>query len=166
MQMKRCIKTSTPYRGKPPCQWGHCPNGSNADFQSRLAFPPLAHQCKPVFSKVLTSSSYSVKFVRLVSAIFSTTLAMKAADTNLPALNLIAAKRPLVIGHRGYCQFAPENTLPSFKLATAAGAELVELDYWPTKDGKLMVMHDGDLDRTTAATSRLAAQHIQVSTKT
>jgi len=91
---------------------------------------------------------------------------MKAADSNAPVLNLIAAKRPLVIGHRGYCQFAPENTLPSFKLAMTAGADLVELDYHHSKDGKLVVIHDSDLDRTTDATNRWRQNHIKVASKT
>jgi len=91
---------------------------------------------------------------------------MKGAETNLPAINLITAKRPLVIGHRGYCQFAPENTLPSFKLAMSAGADLVELDYYHTKDGQLIVMHDADLDRTTDATNRWGGRKIKVETKT
>jgi glycerophosphoryl diester phosphodiesterase len=91
---------------------------------------------------------------------------MKAAETNLPALRLIATKRPLVIGHRGYCQIAPENTLPSFKLAMAAGADLVELDYYHSKDGQLVVMHDPDLDRTTDATNRWGGRRIRVESKT
>jgi Glycerophosphoryl diester phosphodiesterase family len=44
-------------------------------------------------------------------------------------VTLLASQRPLAIGHHGYCQFAPENTLASFKLAMAAGADLVELDH-------------------------------------
>ena len=91
---------------------------------------------------------------------------MNASETNLPALKLLASQRPLVIGHRGYCQFAPENTLPSFKLAVAAGADLAELDYYHTKDGKLIVIHDGELDRTTDATKRWGEKHIRVETKT
>jgi glycerophosphoryl diester phosphodiesterase len=91
---------------------------------------------------------------------------MNAAETKLPALSLIASQRPLVIGHRGYCQFAPENTLPSFKLAMAAGADLVELDYHHTKDGKLIVIHDFELDRTTDATNRWATRKIKVEAKT
>ena len=71
-------------------------------------------------------------------------LDMNASETTLPALKLVASQRPLVIAHRGYCQFAPENTLPSFKLAMAAGADLVELDYYHSKDGKLVVIHDHD----------------------
>src|SRR5690349_11406123 len=115
------------------------------------------HQCKPVFSKRI--------FLLLLSMLFSLSR-MKAADTNLPALNLITAKRPLVIGHRGYCQIAPENTLPSFKLAMTAGADLVELDYYHTKDGQLIVMHDPDLDRTTDATNRWGGRKIKIESKT
>jgi glycerophosphoryl diester phosphodiesterase len=91
---------------------------------------------------------------------------MHATDESLPALKLVASQRPLVIGHRGYCQIAPENTLPSFKLAMAAGADLVELDYYPSKDGKLVVIHDGTLDRTTDATNRWAQKKIKVESKT
>jgi glycerophosphoryl diester phosphodiesterase len=90
---------------------------------------------------------------------------MNASETNLPTLKLVASQRPLVIGHRGYCQFAPENTLPSFKLAMAAGADLVELDYYHSKDGKLVVIHDHELDRTTDATNRWAQKKIKVETK-
>lgn len=94
------------------------------------------------------------------------TLAMNASDSDLPALKLLASRRPLVIGHRGYCQLAPENTLPSFQLALAAGADLVELDYYHSRDGKLVVIHDHELDRTTDATNRWHQKKILVETKT
>jgi len=93
-------------------------------------------------------------------------LNMNAAETTLPALRLDASQPPLEIGHRGYCQFAPENTLPSFKLALAAGADLVELDYYHSRDGKLVVIHDGELDRTTDATNRWHQKKILVESKT
>ena len=93
-------------------------------------------------------------------------LIVNASNTDLPALTLLASQRPLVIGHRGFCQIAPENTLPSFQLAIAAGADLVELDYYPSKDGKLVVIHDHDLDRTTDATNRWKQTKIKVESKT
>jgi glycerophosphoryl diester phosphodiesterase len=93
-------------------------------------------------------------------------LDMNASEANPPALKLLASQRPLVIAHRGYSQFAPENTLPSFKLAMAAGADMVELDYYPTLDGKLIVIHDHNLDRTTDATARWAGTNINVEAKT
>ena len=91
---------------------------------------------------------------------------MNAAEPKLPAPTLLASPRPLVIAHRGYSQFAPENTLPSFKLAMAAGADLVELDYHHTKDGQLVVIHDHDLDRTTDATNRWGEAKVKVAAKT
>jgi glycerophosphoryl diester phosphodiesterase len=108
---------------------------------------------------------------RLCGLLCSLTLApvaitMNAAEPNLPAPKLLAAQRPLVIAHRGYSQLAPENTVPSFKLALAAGADMVELDYYHSKDGKLVVIHDSTLDRTTDATNRWGQKKIKVETKT
>jgi glycerophosphoryl diester phosphodiesterase len=90
---------------------------------------------------------------------------MNAADKDAPALKLLNAKRTLIIGHRGYPQFAPENTIPSWKLAIEAGADMAELDYYHSKDGQLVVMHDGTLDRTDA-TNRWGGKKIAVSSKT
>lgn len=91
---------------------------------------------------------------------------MSATETNSPAARLLHANRPLVIAHRGYCQIAPENTLPAFRLAKAAGADLIELDYHHTKDGKLVVIHDATLDRTTDATNQWGGSKIPVASKT
>ncbi|MGC8570537.1 MAG: glycerophosphodiester phosphodiesterase [Caldivirga sp.] len=55
----------------------------------------------------------------------------------------------LVIGHRGARCCAPENTIPSFKLAIETGVNGVELDVHMTKDGEVVVIHDDTLDRTT-----------------
>ena len=79
---------------------------------------------------------------------------------------MIQSERPLVIGHRGFSAFAPENTLPSFALALAAGVDLVELDYRQSADGQLVVVHDPDLDRTTDARLRWGGKHLTVDGKT
>ncbi len=65
------------------------------------------------------------------------------------AFDLLKAEHPLIIGHRGSCATAPENTLASFKLALAAGADAIELDYHHSKDGVPVVIHDAFLERTT-----------------
>ena len=57
--------------------------------------------------------------------------------------------RPLVIAHRGDSAHRPENTLASFAGALEVGAELVELDVQLTADGRVIVLHDPTLDRTT-----------------
>ena len=55
----------------------------------------------------------------------------------------------LKIGHRGARAYEPENTLLSFKKALDLGVNAVELDVRRTKDGKLVVIHDEKVDRTT-----------------
>jgi len=58
-------------------------------------------------------------------------------------------KLPLIIGHRGAKGIAPENSLSGFKKAVELGIDGVELDVHFTKDGKLIVIHDMDLERLT-----------------
>jgi glycerophosphoryl diester phosphodiesterase len=55
----------------------------------------------------------------------------------------------LVIGHRGNRAHAPENTVESLREAAALGADAVEFDLRVSRDGRLVVMHDATLDRTT-----------------
>lgn len=60
-----------------------------------------------------------------------------------------SGRRVLVIAHRGDSGHYPENTLTAFRQAAEKGADLVELDTHATKDGVLVAIHDGTLDRTT-----------------
>lgn len=71
-----------------------------------------------------------------------------------PLLDLAA--RP-VIGHRGAAAYAPENTLASFRLGLALGADALEFDLRRSKDGIAVVMHDPTLDRTTDRTGPVGA---------
>lgn len=54
---------------------------------------------------------------------------------------------PKVIGHRGACGSAPENTLASIARAAELGAEAIEFDVTITSDGHAIVMHDVNVDR-------------------
>lgn len=51
--------------------------------------------------------------------------------------------------HRGACEYAGENTLASFYLGLACGANGIETDVWRTKDGKTVLFHDDSLLRVT-----------------
>lgn len=55
----------------------------------------------------------------------------------------------LVIGHRGACGYAPENTILSFKKAIELGVDMIEIDVHLCASGQVMVVHDDKLDRTT-----------------
>jgi glycerophosphoryl diester phosphodiesterase len=58
-------------------------------------------------------------------------------------------KSPWIIAHRGYRAKYPENTLIAFQAALDARVTMIELDVMPTRDGKLVIMHDQTIDRTT-----------------
>lgn len=68
---------------------------------------------------------------------------------------LASFPRPIVFAHRGASARAPENTLASFKLAEAEGAEAIELDAKLSSDGQVVVLHDPTLDRTTTGRGRV-----------
>jgi len=56
---------------------------------------------------------------------------------------------PPVIGHRGACAYAPENTMASFVKAAQLKVKWVEFDVMPTSDGVPIIIHDDLLNRTT-----------------
>jgi glycerophosphoryl diester phosphodiesterase len=60
-----------------------------------------------------------------------------------------------IMGHRGAPADEPENTLRSFRRALAVGVAAVEMDVQLTKDGRLAVIHDATLDRTTNGKGRV-----------
>jgi len=64
-------------------------------------------------------------------------------------------RKIIIAGHRGAKALAPENTMPSFEKAVELGVHGLETDVWMTKDGVLMLMHDGDVSRTTNATGSI-----------
>jgi len=55
----------------------------------------------------------------------------------------------LVIAHRGASYHLPEHTLPGYRLALELGADFIEPDLVPTRDGVLIALHTLDLNVTT-----------------
>ena len=98
-------------------------------------------------------------FVRLtvaVAAILVVVLSY-AAMTNrpMPEHSFTQTDRPLVIAHRGGAAQWPENTLYAFRNAIESGADALEFDVHATSDGKLVVIHDATVDRTTDGSGRV-----------
>jgi len=55
----------------------------------------------------------------------------------------------VVIAHRGASGYRPEHTLSSYRLAIALGADYVEPDLVPTRDGVLVARHESEISATT-----------------
>ena len=51
--------------------------------------------------------------------------------------------KTILFAHRGASAYAPENTLDAFSLALKLGANGLESDIWATRDGELVLDHDG-----------------------
>jgi glycerophosphoryl diester phosphodiesterase len=58
-------------------------------------------------------------------------------------------KKIIAVGHRGAAGLEPENTLLSFRKAVELGVDQIELDVRLSKDGRIVVLHDETLERTT-----------------
>ncbi len=72
-----------------------------------------------------------------------------AADFGFPEDHPLFARRYLNIAHRGGGKLAPEETLPAYESALAAGADMLEMDLHATSDGVVVLHHDSTVDRIT-----------------
>ena len=71
------------------------------------------------------------------------------------------AKRVLNIAHQGGEDEFPSNTLYAFKRSVETGADMLELDVGVTRDGKVVVLHDTTLDRTTNGHGTIASHTLE-----
>jgi glycerophosphoryl diester phosphodiesterase len=65
------------------------------------------------------------------------------------ATPVAAQPTPLVAAHRGGAGLWPENSLLAFRNALALDVDFLEFDVHLAADGKVIVLHDATLDRTT-----------------
>ncbi len=91
------------------------------------------------------TATLAVLFLAFVSSVF---VNPKAPPTNFYA----DAPRTLVIAHQGGDGVWPGDTLFAFEKAVALGADVLEMDAHLTKDGRIVLMHDEAVDRTTDGT--------------
>lgn len=83
-------------------------------------------------------------------------LAFWAAQTSVLAAPPAGVRQ--IIAHRGSSADRPENTLAAARRALEAGATAIECDVRRTKDGRLVLLHDATLDRTTDGTGPVSAR--------
>ena len=64
-------------------------------------------------------------------------------------------KSPSLCAHRGLSASIPENTVPAFAAALAAGADEIEFDVYQTADKIPVILHDPDLRRVAGVDRRV-----------
>lgn len=64
---------------------------------------------------------------------------------------------PLAIAHRGQRATVPEQTLEAYQAAIDLGCDAIECDVQRTRDGRLVMLHDLTVDRTTDGEGPVAA---------
>lgn len=119
---------------------------------------------KAVLKKLFKAALYFGLFVCLLAAGFYLRLATldgKPAEPYDIFADADGPRRPLVIAHRGGAGLAPENTLEAFRRSLRSGADVLELDVRATKDGRLVVIHDRTVDRTTDGTGPVAEMTLE-----
>ena len=63
---------------------------------------------------------------------------------------ILDGRRFLIVGHRGAAARAPENTAASLAAGLDGGADQIEVDAGLSRDGRVVLLHDTTLDRTTS----------------
>jgi glycerophosphoryl diester phosphodiesterase len=89
---------------------------------------------------------------RLPTPFVAVLLAACAGGTSRPATEhaaMKAADERIVIAHRGASGYRPEHTLAAYALAIEHGADFIEPDLVPTRDGVLVARHENELSGST-----------------
>ena len=126
------------------------PLGSELATESRLAGPGLGNKltamslksndCPPLQcpSRTGLGSHGIARLIRLIGPMLLLALAAQGQPS-----------RVVAIAHRGEHLHHPENTIPAFQEAIRLGADFIEVDVRTTADGKLVLSHDGNVERRT-----------------
>lgn len=68
---------------------------------------------------------------------------------------------PLIIAHRGASGLAPQNTLAAFKKAVEIKADGIETDVHLTKDGKIVLCHNYEIDETSNGKGKISEMTLE-----
>ncbi len=97
------------------------------------------------------------------------TLPGKEAKTENITNSYITEKNALVSAHRSGKDIAPENTMAAFQHCIETedfNVDIYEFDLHITADGKLILLHDDTLDRTTNSAEHFGKEGVKPSEKT
>ncbi|GAB2470184.1 glycerophosphodiester phosphodiesterase [Jatrophihabitans fulvus] len=89
----------------------------------------------------------------LVSTAASSAAPARPAAAERPGTHATQFATPTVFGHRGAAGYRPEHTAIGYRLGAQMGADYLEPDLVPTKDGVLVDRHEPEISQTTNVAS-------------
>jgi glycerophosphoryl diester phosphodiesterase len=89
------------------------------------------------------------RLVFLAAVFFAAGLAVSGVLRRSGPVVARPTARPVNFAHRGGAALAPENTLEAFRRGLKAGADRLEMDLHLSRDGRVVVIHDATVNRTT-----------------
>lgn len=107
--------------------------------------------------------------VIIVSGVVCKFIPGKKADYSKLSNPYITTDKALVSAHRSGKDIAPENTMLAFETCIESenfDVDIFEFDLHITKDGKLILLHDNTLDRTTDSEEVFGEEGVSASEKT
>jgi len=99
--------------------------------------------------RIATSDNATATATEITGTIANDDTTCNAPFTKDPNPWRVNGGDPLNFAHRGGVRDFPENTLYAYAEAARAGADVLEMDVYQTKDNELVILHDLDVDRTT-----------------
>jgi len=97
----------------------------------------------------MNKSIFLLLFAQVLFNVFCLGQKLTRVDSLNRSLRNPEDKKVFVCAHRGDWRNAPENSLQAVRNCIDMGIDIVEVDVQKTKDGRLILMHDETLDRTT-----------------
>lgn len=176
MVLNSCLDT---YPTHPFSKWNHTANGpksqtATASVQACVArivgaaglVPALleaggGHKGRPYVWQGNRVTMGQMKIVKAALLMISGAGLLSVANmsagvaTTRDRKKVFADKPFWVIAHRGFSGRYPENTMLAFEKAAELPIDAIELDVHTTRDGRIVVIHDPSLERTTDRTGRV-----------
>ena len=89
------------------------------------------------------------KFLLIIFLTFFISVSVLIYRPNYKNVNNIPDSELLIVAHRGFGNYAPDNSKSAVKIAIDSGMDGVDLDGQMTSDGELVIFHDPKLDLLT-----------------
>ena len=121
------------------------------------------------FGKIISAVLALAIVIIVIPSVIGKVSAGKAPDKAKITNPYITEEKALVSAHRSGKDIAPENTMAAFRHCIESedfNVDIYEFDLHITKDGKLILLHDSTLDRTTNSVEHFGEEDVKPSEKT